>query len=130
MIPKKERDAQVKLATPDQSDIRGLATAFHHFFAGLPSSRNGDHPRKSGSGWNSAQIVEDPSHRSRAWRFRFCIWLDIGLSPAVFGRKIPSGSPHLARRIQLRDPRYGRQTIPSKRTHDLIPIAGSGHDVI
>ena len=31
-------------ATMDHSDIRGLATAFHLFVAGLPRSRVGDHP--------------------------------------------------------------------------------------
>ena len=30
-------------ATMDQSDIRGLATAFHRSVAGLPRSRVGDH---------------------------------------------------------------------------------------
>lgn len=31
-------------ATMDHSSIRGLATAFHLFFAGLPRSEDGDHP--------------------------------------------------------------------------------------
>jgi hypothetical protein len=46
MTPKRERDARAMAATMDHSSIRGLATAFHRFFAGLPRSDYGDHPRK------------------------------------------------------------------------------------
>ena len=52
-------DARVIFATMDHSDIRGLATAFHLFFAGLPRSRDGDHL------WDAhIKIVEDSPHRS------------------------------------------------------------------
>src|SRR5882757_4870442 len=53
-------------ATMDHSDIRGLVTAFHLCFAGLPRSRSGDHrfgcPRRT---------FEDSPHRTRASRCRF-----------------------------------------------------------
>jgi hypothetical protein len=72
VIPKRERDAWVVAATMDHSDIRGLATAFHHFFAGLPRSRNGDHPQNGVSSVRgSHKSVEDSPHRSHASRFRF-----------------------------------------------------------
>ncbi len=45
MTPNRKRDAQEIDATMDHSDIRGLATAFHLFLAGLPRSKNWDHPR-------------------------------------------------------------------------------------
>ena len=55
-------DARATFATMDHSDIRGLATALHLFFAGLPRSRVGDHP-----GGYPLRTVEDslviPSHR-------------------------------------------------------------------
>lgn len=46
VTPKRERDARAMAATMDHSSIRGLATAFHRFFAGLPRSDYGDHPRR------------------------------------------------------------------------------------
>jgi hypothetical protein len=52
-----------------------------------------------------------------------------GLSPVDLGSLNPYGSLHVARRIQLRNPRYGRQTTSSKSTHSLIPIPGSAHNV-
>ena len=54
-------DARATFATMDHSDIRGLATAFHLFFAGLPRSRNGDHPEGC-----PHKSVEDSPHRSLA----------------------------------------------------------------
>jgi hypothetical protein len=42
VTPNEERDAQVMLATMDHSSIRALASAFPHFFAGLPRSENGE----------------------------------------------------------------------------------------
>ena len=54
-----------------------------------------------------------------------------GLSPAWLGRMIPSGPLHVARRTQLRNPRYGRQTPSSD--HMNIPLApilrAPGHEV-
>ena len=52
-------------ATMDHSDIRGLATAFHLFLAGLPRSRSWDHPEGA-----RIKFAEDSPHRSRASRFR------------------------------------------------------------
>src|SRR5437879_10444077 len=57
-------------ATMDHSDIRGLATAFHLFLAGLPRSRDWDHHRDA-----RIKLVEDSPHRSRASRYRFGVWL-------------------------------------------------------
>src|ERR1700722_10481159 len=75
VIPKRERDAWVVAATMDHSDIRGLDTAFHHFFAGLPRSRNGDHPQnRVSSARGSHKSVEDSPHRSHASRSRFGMW--------------------------------------------------------
>jgi hypothetical protein len=43
LAPNRERDARGMAATMDHSDIRGLATAFHLYLAGLPRSRVWDH---------------------------------------------------------------------------------------
>jgi len=51
----------VTFATIDHSDIRGLATALHLFFARLPRSSNGGHP-----GVTHVKLVEDSSPRSPA----------------------------------------------------------------
>jgi len=68
--PKEQRDARAMLATMDHSSIRGLVTAFHRFFAGLPRSENGDHP------WGCPhKTVEDSPHRSRASRCHFGVEL-------------------------------------------------------
>ncbi len=54
-----------------------------------------------------------------------------GLSPARLSSTIPSGPLHVARRTQLRNPRYGRQTPSSG--HSNIPRApmlrATGHQV-
>src|SRR6185437_12865708 len=53
-------------ATMDHSDIRGLATAFHLFLAGLPRSSGWDHHMDA-----RIKPVEGSPHRSRASRCRF-----------------------------------------------------------
>jgi len=73
VIPKRERDARVMAATMDHSDIRGLATAFHLFFAGLPRSKVGDHLTCRAH----IKRVEGSPHRSRASRCRFGMELDV-----------------------------------------------------
>src|SRR5690349_18460381 len=60
-------------ATMDHSDIRGLATAFHLFLAGLPRSRSWDHRRDA-----RIKILEDSPHRPCASRYRFSAWLSGG----------------------------------------------------
>src|SRR5579863_3211128 len=45
-------------ATMDHSDIRGLGTAFHLFFAGLPRSRSWDHHMDA-----RIKLVEGSPHR-------------------------------------------------------------------
>ena len=65
-----KRDAQEMAATMDHSDIRGLATAFHLFLAGLPRSRNWDQHRDA-----LIKFFEDSPHRSRASRYRFGVEL-------------------------------------------------------
>src|SRR5262245_45987586 len=57
-------------ATMDHSDIRGLATAFHLFLAGLPRSKDWDH-----HGDALIKRVEDSPHRSCASRYRFGVAL-------------------------------------------------------
>src|SRR5579872_776366 len=64
-------------ATMDHSDIRGLATAFHLFLAGLPRSRDWDHHKDA-----RIKLVEDSPHRSRASRYRFGVELGSGCGPA------------------------------------------------
>ena len=66
VTPNRKRDAREMAATMDHSDIRGLATAFHLFLAGLPRSRNWDHHRDA-----RIKFVEDSPHRSRVSRYRF-----------------------------------------------------------
>ena len=66
MTPNRQRDAREMAATMDHSDIRGLATAFHLFLAGLPRSRSWDH-----HGDARIKLVEGSPHRSRASRCRF-----------------------------------------------------------
>src|SRR6185437_1170052 len=66
VTPNRERDAQAMAATMDHSDIRGLATAFHLFLAGLPRSKHWDH-----RGEARIKLAEDSPHRSRASRCRF-----------------------------------------------------------
>src|SRR4051812_2905778 len=88
VTPKRKRDARVKFATMDHSDIRGLTTAFHLFFAGLPRSKDGDHPENCvGSARGSHKIFEGSPHRSRASRFRFGMLLEVmavgGSTPAM-----------------------------------------------
>ena len=56
----------------DHSDIRGLGTALHLFLAGLPRSRNGDHPKGC-----SLKSVEDSPHRSHASRSRLGVVLEV-----------------------------------------------------
>ena len=70
VTPKKERDAREMVATMDHSDIRGLATAFHLFLAGLPRSEDWDHPMDA-----LTKRAEDSPHRSRASRSRFGVKL-------------------------------------------------------
>jgi hypothetical protein len=41
--PNRERDAREMAATTGHSNIRGLATLFHLFLAGLPCSRSWDY---------------------------------------------------------------------------------------
>ena len=49
-------------ATIDHSDIRGLGTAFHLFFAGLPRSRVGDHRVDARIKLPRIPLIE-PAHR-------------------------------------------------------------------
>lgn len=49
-------------ATMDHSDIRGLATAFHLFLAGLPRSRDGDHRVDARIKLPRVPLIE-PAHR-------------------------------------------------------------------
>ena len=70
MTPNRERDAREMAATMDHSDIRGLATAFHLFLAGLPRSRDWDHHKDA-----RIKLVEGSPHRSRASRCRFGVEL-------------------------------------------------------
>lgn len=96
MIPKRERGARARSATMDHSDIRGLATALHHFFAGLPRSSNADHPQNSGcSVRGSHKTVEGSPHRSRASRCRFGMWPGFvvagGAAPVVVSEHDDSG---------------------------------------
>src|SRR5580698_5338074 len=70
MTPNRKRDAQEMAATMDHSDIRGLATAFHLFLAGLPRSKSWDHHRDA-----RIKLVEDSPHRSCASRYRFGVEL-------------------------------------------------------
>ena len=65
VAPKRERDAREMAATMDHSDIRGLATAFHLFLAGLPRSRSWDHHEGA-----RIKVAEGSPHRSRTSRFR------------------------------------------------------------
>lgn len=85
VVPKPERDARSVAATMDHSDVRGLATASHHFFAGRRRSRNGDHPRERfGSARGSHKTVEGSPHRFHASRCRFGIWRErvrLGVGP-------------------------------------------------
>src|SRR5688572_22660825 len=60
----------------DPTSIRGLATAYHHCFAGLPRSDSGDHPLKDAH----SITVEDSPHRSRTSRCRFGAELELGCS--------------------------------------------------
>src|ERR1700678_381854 len=78
VTPKRERDAREMAATMDHSDIRGLATAFHLFLAGLPRSRSWDHHEGA-----RIKFAEDSPHRSRASRFHFGVKLGCGCSVAV-----------------------------------------------
>jgi hypothetical protein len=85
---------RVKFATMDHSDIRGLATAFHLFFAGLPRSSVGDHPENCvRSARGSRKTVEDSPHRSRASRFRF----GMQLYDLVLGGRPPALDQAVAR---------------------------------
>jgi hypothetical protein len=68
--PNEQRDARAMAATMDHSDIRGLATAFHLFLAGLPRSRNWDHQVDA-----HIKLAEDSPHRFRASRCRFGVEL-------------------------------------------------------
>src|SRR5258708_36107840 len=145
-------------ATMDHSDIRGLGTALHLFLAGLPRSRNGDHPKGC-----SLKSVEDSHHRSRialhssagtglivpinrgAARSASAIAIAMdslniqsnvgsgrlfhGLSPDGFGSTIPSGTLHVARRTHLRNPRYRRQTTSKTFNMRPTPMRTCGHDV-
>jgi hypothetical protein len=72
VTPNGERDAWGMAATMDHSDIRGLGTALHLFLAGLPRSRNGDHPEGC-----SLKAFEDSPHRSHASRCQFGVLLEI-----------------------------------------------------
>jgi hypothetical protein len=60
VTPKWERDVREMAATMDHSDIRGLATAFHLFLAGLPRSRSWDHHEGA-----RIKVAEDSPHRSQ-----------------------------------------------------------------
>jgi hypothetical protein len=95
VIPKMEHDTWVVAATMDHSDICGLADAFHHFFAGLPRSRDGDHPRNHVSSVRSSnKIVEDCTHRSNASRSRFGVWpgLEVAGDGHPAGDKVGAGT--------------------------------------
>jgi hypothetical protein len=78
VTPTRERDVREMAATMDHSDIRGLATAFHLFLAGLPRSRSWDHQEGA-----RIKFAEDSPHRSRASRFHFGVRLRCELSGAV-----------------------------------------------
>src|SRR5579863_3997059 len=77
VTPNRKRDVREMAATMDHSDIRGLATAFHLFLAGLPRSRDWDHHKDA-----RIKLVEDSPHRSRASRYRFGVELGSGCGPA------------------------------------------------
>src|ERR1700722_5751292 len=117
VIPKRERDAWVVAATMDHSDIRGLDTAFHHFFAGLPRSRDGDHPQnRVSSVRGSHKSVEDSPHRSHASRSRFGMWPGL----EVAGSGPPAGDEVGARTSGPQ--RYVPADIPDKAGE----VAGDG----
>lgn len=89
--PNGERDAWGMAATMDHSDIRGLGTALHLFFAGLPRSKNGDHPEGC-----SLKSFEDSPHRSHSSRSRLGVWLVVKVlcvrTPMVDGERTDSGA--------------------------------------
>ena len=60
-IPNEQRDAREMAAMVDHSNIRGLGTAFHLFFAGLPRSDFGDHPMDARSKNPRIPLI-DPAH--------------------------------------------------------------------
>jgi len=62
-IPNEQRDARGMAATMDHSNIRGLVTAFHLFFAGLPRSDFGDRPLRDARSKNPRIPLIDPAHR-------------------------------------------------------------------
>jgi len=62
-IPNEQRDARGMAATMDHSNIRGLGTALHLFFAGLPRSDFGDHPSQDARSKNPRIPLIDPAHR-------------------------------------------------------------------
>jgi hypothetical protein len=62
-IPNEQRDARGMAATMDHSNIRGLDTALHLFFAGLPRSDFGDHPLSDARSKNPRIPLIDPAHR-------------------------------------------------------------------
>jgi hypothetical protein len=68
--PNQERDAWGMAATMDHAGIRVLSNAYHLFFAGLPRSEIGDHPKGC-----SLKTAEGSPHRSHASRFRFGVLL-------------------------------------------------------
>src|SRR6266481_105397 len=72
VTPNGERDGWGMAATMDHSDIRGLGTALHLFLAGLPRSRDGDHPEGC-----SLKSFEDSPHRSHASRSRLGVVLEV-----------------------------------------------------
>src|SRR5271169_682220 len=72
VTPNREREAWGMAATMDHSDIRGLGTALHLFLAGLPRSKNGDHPERC-----ALKTFEDSPHRSHASRSRFGVLLEV-----------------------------------------------------
>jgi hypothetical protein len=62
----------MRIPTAIHSDIRGLGTALHLFLAGLPRSKNGDHPEGC-----SLKTFEDSPHRSHASRSRLGVVLEV-----------------------------------------------------
>ena len=121
--PNRERGAWGMAATMDHSDIRGLGTALHLFFAGLPRSENGDH-----RGGCSLKIVEDSPHRSHASRFRFGVLLDSVFAgdgaPAAADRS--GNGLRLERSMPSHIPDKARQ-FASDRHADLVLIELAPH---
>jgi hypothetical protein len=100
VTPNGERDGWGMAATMDHSDIRGLGNALHLFLAGLPRSRDGDHPKGC-----SLKTLEDSPHRSHASRSQLGVVLEVKVlgdrAPVVVAgiEKDLSTYSHMARHV-------------------------------